>query len=140
MIRANEHLLHGSSEREAVRRRVKQMYAYFNRGLWEKCYALLDPKLIQGARVDERLYAGSLQRFQAVYGTIRPWYVRINLHLDARANKHDPRPFAYVYVVWQDEARGFHMFRERWVKDGERWFTRVAGLVINRDEPIPGSV
>jgi len=27
------------------------------------------------------------------------------------------------------EAKEFHMFRERWVKDGNMWFTRVVGLV-----------
>lgn len=138
MIRATEHLSQGSSEREAVRRRVKQMYAYFNRDQWDKCYSLLDPKLTGNAKVDERVYADSLQRFKAAYGAISPWYIRINLHLDARANKRDPRPFAYVYVVWQDESRGFHIFRERWVKDGGRWFTRVAGLVMNQDESATG--
>lgn len=47
--------------------------------------------------------------------------------------RHDqqarPRPFAYVYVVWKDAAKEFHLFRDRWVKDGGQWFTRVVGLV-----------
>ena len=54
-----------------------------------------------------------------------------SLHGDARTVGSDRRPFAYVYVVWQDEAHGFHMFRERWVKDRGWWFTRVVGLVPN---------
>ena len=77
-----------------------------------------------------------LQSFREVYGTISLWYIRISLHLDPATNKRDPRPFAYVYVVWQDQAHAFHMFRERWVQDAGRWFTRVAGLVPNMKESV----
>jgi hypothetical protein len=69
---------------------------------------------------------------RALRRRVKQMYDRISLHLDASANKHDERPFAYVYVIWQDEAHGFHMFRERWVKHSDRWFTRVVGLVANR--------
>src|SRR5260370_22694325 len=119
----------GSSERTAIRRRVKAMYQSFNRGLWTRCYALVDPKLKEKGAVRPETYAESLGAFQRHYGQIRPWYVRISLHLDASANKHDDRPFAYVYVVWQDDNHAFHMFKERWVKQSGHWFTRVLGLV-----------
>jgi hypothetical protein len=62
---------------------------------------------------------------------IRPWHVRISLHLTGSRPASDPRAFAYVYTVWQDERHEFHMFRERWVRDGKNWYTRVAGLVVN---------
>jgi hypothetical protein len=107
------------------------MYEWFNRGLWDQCFSLIDPKLREGAKVDLPVYADQLRAFRAAYGMIHPWYVRINLHLDTSANKQDDRPFAYLYVIWQDEVRGFHMFRERWVKQSGRWFTRVVGLVPN---------
>jgi hypothetical protein len=61
--------------------------------------------------------------------------IRISLHLHQQSNKHDDRPFAYVYVVWQDDAKEFRMFRERWVKHLGRWFTRVVGLLPSRQEP-----
>jgi hypothetical protein len=112
------------------------MYDCLNRGLWEDCFSLIDPKLREQAKVQLPTYTAGLQTFKEVYGSIKPWHVRIRLHLDVSSNKHDNRPFAYVYVVWQDEVHGFHMFRERWVKDGGRWFTRVVGLVPNRREPV----
>jgi len=68
-----------------------------------------------------------------VYGSVHPWETRLSLHLDAGPTQQDKRPFAYVYVVWQDDCHGFHMFRERWIKEKGEWFTRVVGLVPNRD-------
>ncbi len=127
-----------AAERQALRRRVKRLYDFFNRGLWEKCFSLIDPLLREQSRVDAAAHAAGLRAFQEVYGSIRPWHVRISMHLDASSNTRDPRPFAYVYVIWQDQAHGFHMFRERWVKHSGRWYTRVVGLVPNRQETVPG--
>jgi hypothetical protein len=112
------------------------MYAWFNRALWEKCFSLLDPKLVQQANVQLSSYADRMVAFQQAYGSIQPWHTRISLHLEASSTRRDPRPFAYVYVVWQDDRHEFHMFRERWVKDGGRWFTRVVGLVPDRQEAV----
>jgi hypothetical protein len=114
------------------------MYGWFKGELWEKCFSLIDPKLREQAKVELSGYADSLKAFKESYGSIRPWHVRISPHLDASSNKHDRRPFAYVYVIWQDQAHGFHLFRERWVKQDGRWFTRVVGLVPNRQEAAPG--
>lgn len=108
------------------------MYASFNHGAWEKCHSLVDPRLREAGKVPLAQYAAGLHAFKSAYGSINPWHVRISLHLDTASNKHDDRPFAYVYVIWQDAAHQFHMFRERWVLDAGRWYTRVAGLVGNQ--------
>ena len=110
------------------------MYDWFNRGLWEKCFSSIDPRIREKSRVKLPLYVEGLQEFKKAYGAIRPWHVRISLYLDASSSKHDDGPFAYVYTVWQDDTNGFHMFRERWVRHGNRWFTQVVGLVVNRQE------
>jgi hypothetical protein len=128
MIQAR-HERRDTADRQALRRRVRQMYEWFNQGAWEKCYSLLDRRLREGNRIEEESYVDSLKRFKQVYGRIDPWYVRLSLHLEGASKQKDARPFAYVYVVWQDQAREFHMFRERWVQDSGRWYTRVAGLV-----------
>jgi hypothetical protein len=120
-----------SRQRAALRRRVHQIYLSFNRGLWDKCVALVDPLLKEHSKVKPSVYVEQQQAFKHTYGRIDPWHIRISLHLDASSNKHDPRPFAYVYILWQDAGHGFHMFRERWVQHGGRWFTRVAGLLPN---------
>jgi hypothetical protein len=134
MIRAKRSSLSATAERQALRRRVKQMHTWFNRGCWEKCFSLIDPILREKGRVKLPLYEEGLKEFKEAYGAIHLWYVRISLYLDGSVNKRDPRPFAYVYVVWKDDAHRFHIFQERWVRNGDHWFTRVAGLVVNRRE------
>ncbi|HJT78973.1 MAG TPA: hypothetical protein VJ739_17380 [Gemmataceae bacterium] len=118
-----------AAEKGAIRRRVKRLYEGLNEGRWERCFALVDPRLRENSRVGLDRYSESLAAFRNYYGSVRPWYMRISLHLDASENKHDERPFAYAYVVWQDARHEFHMFRERWVKDSGHWYTRVVGLV-----------
>jgi hypothetical protein len=136
MNRATHSTSHEASEREALRRRVKRLYEWFNQESWDECFSLVDPRLKDQAKVKGPIYRESLQEFKQAYGKIAPWYMRISLHLGVSSNKQDERPFAYVYVIWQDAERGFHMFRERWVKDSGRWFTRVVGLVPNRQESV----
>ena len=132
MIRAKR-TFRKSSERQALHKRVNRMYEFFNKEAWPKCFSLLDPRLRKPKRVEKRPYVESLSLFRKVYGDLQPWYIRISLHLDETASRHDARPFAYVYVVWQDQKHDFHMFRERWVRDSGRWFSRVAGLVPNQN-------
>jgi hypothetical protein len=134
MIRAKYSSRSATAERQALRRRVKQMHAWFNRGRWERCFSLIDPVLREKGRVELPTYAERLQEFKEVYGAIHLWYVRISLYLDGSVNKHDPRPFAYVYVVWKDDAHRFHVFQERWVRHEDHWFTRVVGLIPDRQD------
>ena len=121
-----------NAERSSIRRRVKRFYESFNRTDWGSCYSTVAPTLRENSRIDLDDYQSSLEAFKDSYGRIDLWYVRINPHLETTANQRDQRPFAYVYVVWQDEQKQFHMFRERWIKDNGSWYTRVVGLVANK--------
>jgi hypothetical protein len=121
-----------ATERAALRRRVQQFYRRFNQADWDACHALIDPRLTEHRKVKREAYTELMQAFKDAYGRVNPWSTRLHLHLDPSPKQSDPRPFAYVYIIWQDDAHGFHMFRERWVKDRGQWFTRVAGLVPNR--------
>src|SRR5687767_10451732 len=102
------------SDRAALRRRVLARVRRLNAGEWDECYEMIDPRLRAKGTLDAATHAGQLRAFRAAYGGVHPWHTRISLHLDGSKNKQDPRPFAYVYVVWQDAAKGFHLFRERW--------------------------
>jgi hypothetical protein len=121
-----------AAARNALRRRVMRWYDRFNSQRWSDCYALVDPRLTSAGKVSLESYARSLQSFHGHYGAVHCWHVRMSLHLTGVRPASDPRPFAYVYTVWQDERHDFHMFRERWVRDGDKWYTRVAGLIINQ--------
>ena len=123
-----------TSERQSLRRRVNQFYRRFNNGDWENCYALIDPELTRQGKVRLETYSELMQAFKDVYGSVKRWSTRLSLHLDVAPKQRDKRSFAYVYVIWQDESHGFHMFRERWIRSRGQWFTRVVGLVPNRQE------
>jgi hypothetical protein len=110
------------------------MYDWFEKESWEKCFSLVDPKLRAASKVQLPVYSERMRAFKEVYGKIQPWLIRISLHLDMSSGHRDKRTCAYVYVIWQDKANMFHMFHDRWVKEDGRWFTRVAGLVPNREK------
>jgi hypothetical protein len=133
MTRQQKVITKPASNRASIRRRVKRFYAAFNTGDWPACFALIDPKLRDGSKIDLSRYSESLSAFKAAYKTINVWYVRISMHMDVSRSKQDARPFAYVYVIWQDDQHAFHMFRERWVKESDRWYTRVVGLVAHKE-------
>jgi hypothetical protein len=136
MMQARQIRPNAASERQALRKRIGQMYAAFNDEDWQKCYSMLDPKLRESGKVAASVYAEQLEAFKHVYGEIKPWHLRVSLHLKERNSQQESRPFAYVYVVWQDSAHGFHMFRERWIKHAGHWYTRVAGLVPNQQHSV----
>src|SRR5437016_4022413 len=67
------------SERATLRRRVKQFYDWFNREEWEKCFAVIDPKLT--AKMTLNAYAARMQAFKNVYGNIVARQIRVKLYL-----------------------------------------------------------
>jgi hypothetical protein len=120
-----------ASQKASLRRRIKSLYQRYNQGAWQECFLHIDPKLRNEGKVELGLYGKSLGAFKQRYGNVSIWHVKINLHLDPHNNKRDERAFAYVYVFWQDDHKAFHVFRERWVEDSGRWYTRVVGLVAH---------
>ena len=71
----------------------------------------------------------SLQAFREAYGDVSILTIVVS---EVHRSKHDPRPFAFASIVWRDRSHEFHVFRERWVFDGKRWYTRVVGLVTHQ--------
>ncbi len=120
-----------ASQKAALRRRIRGLYRLFNSGDLAGCFEHVDPRLREAGRVVLRQYVAGLRVFRQRYGAVHIWHLDVSLHLDARNHKHDDRPFAYAYVFWQDDRKAFHVFRERWVKDSRRWYTRVAGLAAH---------
>lgn len=132
MIQRRQPAANANTERATLRRRINDFYRRFNREDWRECFSRVDPRLRQTGKVVESQYSSSLAAFRQSYGDVDIWHTRVNLYLDAKNNKHDERPFAYVYIFWQDAHKAFHVFRERWVLDGGRWYTRVVGLVTHQ--------
>jgi hypothetical protein len=118
------------SDTAPLRQRIRRFYRHLNHGDWAECFAHLDPRLRHADKVHLQQYRQVLMEFQDHYGTIDIWYLRVSLHA-ANTARTDRRTFAYVYILWQDAHKGLHLFRERWVKDHGRWYSRVVGLVVH---------
>ena len=125
-----------STDRQALRKRVKHFHHAFNKADWQACFVQIDPQLSENDKVRIEAYSKLMDVFKEAYGAVSIWLTRISMHPEGASKQGDKRPFAYVYVIWQDAAYGFHMFRERWVKDHGEWYTRVVGLVPNKQEMV----
>lgn len=119
-----------------LRQRIRTFYRHFNRANWRGCFKMIDPRLRNGARVDVDKYAAYLEHFKEFYGSVQIRYVEVKLVAKVN-NPKDNRPFAYVVIFWKDKHQSYHLFRERWIKDRERWFTRVVGLITHEENGKP---
>jgi hypothetical protein len=114
-------------DKVSLLQRVRYFYLFFNRRDWAKCHGYLDPKL--RAKYAEADYARMMDGFFAAHGPLRQMtVVSANLY-SAGSARADDREFAYVVLSWKDRGNARYHFRERWIKEGGRWFTRVVGLV-----------
>lgn len=119
------------AQRAKLRRRIQAFYTHFNAKDWDKCFTFIDPRLRDQQRVDLPQYTSSLALFAERYGPITLGHMELSMYLDAKNNKRDDRPFAYGLIVWRDRAHVAHLLRERWICDGESWYTRMVGLVAH---------
>ena len=118
--------------RVSLRRAIRGFYDNYRREKWTLCYDRIDRQLCEAAKVDFDDYRESLQTFLREYGDVSILVIEVS---EIHRSKHDPRPFAFASIVWRDRSHEFHVFRERWVYDGKRWYTRVVGLVTHQQPP-----
>ncbi len=115
--------------RASLRRAIRGFYDCYRGEKWTLCYNRIDPQLREAGKVEFDSYQDSLQTFRREYGDVSILMVEVS---EIHRSKHDPRPFAFASIVWRDRSHEFHVFRERWVFDGRRWYTRVVGLVTHQ--------
>ncbi len=115
----------------SLRRAIRGFYDNFQKEKWELCHHRIDPKLLAAGKVDFDVYRDSLMTFKQRYGEVTILLIDIG---EIHTGKHDQRPFAYASVIWRDRLEDFHVFRERWIFDNGRWYTRVVGLVTDTEQ------
>jgi hypothetical protein len=118
-----------STDRDALHHRIRTFFRYLNRQAFDKCWSFLDPALRERGRVEEDKYAKSLSEFLDHFGAVEIVTVKIDLYPGVRSGERT-QDSAYPLIVWKDARHVPHLFRERWVKDGKTWYTRVVGLVV----------
>lgn len=121
-------------DQRRLRRRVFNYFRALSAGQVHKCFEYVDPALKSENKVSEESYTESLERFKNFYQTID--VASIREMMIPPGSKRDPRAFAYVVVFWLDGKNQPHVFRERWVKQDDDWFTRVLGYVAQENPAV----
>lgn len=114
--------------------RVVFFYKFFNHEDWSRCFEYIDPALRTKGKFGLGDYCRTMHDFFGAYGPIEEVKIlKLSVYPGTDA-KDDQRDFAYVVISWKDKLNRFHHFKERWIKDQGKWFTRVVGLVPGRME------
>src|SRR5260370_30155340 len=109
----------------AVERRVRQFYQLLNAHEFGKCFAMIDPIIrSSSASVTAYQYENALRQFISYYTRIELLSVTLQVHLDEPSDLFGNRDFAVGQTCWADKSGEEHVFQERWVRDGQRWYTR----------------
>jgi hypothetical protein len=124
------------SQTNALEKRIRQFYQLLNEENFGKCFRHVDP-VVRGesSSVTEYQYENSLRRFLAFCGYSRVVRVALQLHIGERNVLYANRDFAVGQTTWADEFGVEHVFQERWVRNGQRWYTRSTGLVTPAAHP-----
>jgi hypothetical protein len=116
---------------DALEKRIREFYALVNNEIFGKCFRHIDPVIRDDVfAVREYQYENSLRELLACCGYIRVVGVTLELHIGEPSELYANRDFAVGQTAWADEFGVEHMFQERWVRNGQRWYTRSTGFVI----------
>jgi hypothetical protein len=118
------------SQTSALEKRIRQFYELLDEQNFGKCFRHIDPAVRgESFSVTEYQYENSLRQFLTCYGHIRVIGITLQLHIGEPSELYANRDFAVGQTTWADEFGVEHVFQERWVRDGQRWYTRSTGLV-----------
>lgn len=128
-----------TNQQASLKRRVRQFYAALNAGAFEKCYHLIDPRLLaEPGTVTLFQYENALAVFLQQVGGVTVRQVTITgLHLGQPNKLYEGRDFALGKTVWEDAAGNTHQFAERWVCENGLWYTRSTGLLPPASAQMP---
>jgi len=114
----------------SVKRRIRLFYDLLNQHDFKRCFQMIDPRIRRvPTSVTFFQYENALSQFLESHGSITIQEVEINLHLGEPSTLYEDRDFALGKMTWQNEAGELQGFLERWVREGQSWYTRSTGLV-----------
>lgn len=120
------------SNAASVERRIKRFYEHFNRGEFEQCHQMIDPRIRQNtASVTLLNYTQALRNFCDRVGRLDVRRIHLTLHLEEPSTLYEGRDFAIGQADCKDEQGTEHVFRERWVREGRVWYTRSTGMLVS---------
>jgi hypothetical protein len=117
-----------------LKRRIRHFYTLLSDGQFERCYEMIDPRVRQKSESVTLLqYEDALVSFVKSVGSIGNLAITIDLHVGEPSRLYEDRDFAIGRTTWQDIRGHEHVFAERWVREGDLWYTRSTGCLSAGD-------
>lgn len=127
-----------ASQQSSLRRRIRRFYELLSERQIERCHQMLDPRIReQPTSVTFLQYDNSARDFLAAVGAVEVREIELELHVNEANKLYENRDFAVGQTRWIDEHGTEHVFQERWVREGRRWYTRSTGFVLPRERAAP---
>ncbi len=119
-----------ASIKASLTRRITRFYELLGEQEFTKCYAMIDP-LVRSNSTSVTLYQyeNAARQFVRHFGKPRVHEIDIEVHVGKPSKLYSDRDFAVGRTLWVDRAGVEHVFQERWVRAGQRWYTRCTGFV-----------
>lgn len=119
----------------ALERRIRRFYDCLNHRDFGRCYRMIDPRVRDRPEsITLFQYQNALRPFLDRFGPLRLLETSLSLHLDKTNTLYEGRDFAVGKTVCSDKGGERLIFSERWVRQGQAWYTRSTGFVV----PEPG--
>ena len=128
-------------QQAALERRIRRFYDGLNRRDFDRCYQMIDPRLRdQPSSVTLFQYQNALLQFMDRFGPLSVLEISVSLHLDESNKLYEGRDFAVGKTVCSNKDGERHVFSERWVRQGQAWYTRSTGFVAPEPRWVPPQV
>ena len=123
-------ITNAETQRAALERRIQQFYYCLNQRDFSQCYRMIDPRVRdKRGSVSLALYQDALLQFMDRFGPLRVLEMSVSLHLDETSKLYEGRDFAVGKTVCSDKDGERNVFLERWVRQGQDWYTRSTGFI-----------
>jgi hypothetical protein len=118
-----------------IESRVRRFYEHLNVSQFRECFQMIDPQVREDPRsVTLYQYMQSLGAFLGHHGKVEVRKVELHLHANEPSRRYHNRDFAVGKTTWSNQQGQEQVFQERWVKDGDDWYTVCTGFVAPGDD------
>ena len=118
-------------QQATLERRIRRFYHWLNQRDFGQCFQMIDPRVRdEPGSVTLFQYQNALLQFMDRFGLLTVLEIRFSLHLKESNKLYEGRDFAVGKTTWSDKGGERHVFLERWVRQGQAWYTRSTGFVV----------
>lgn len=123
-------ITNAEKQRDALERGIQQFYHCLNHQDFGQCYQMIDPRALdQSGSITLFQYQNVMRPFMDRFGPLSVLGINVSLHLDETNKLYEGRDFAVGKTICSDKDGEQRVFSERWVRQGQEWYTRSTGFI-----------